>query len=136
VPSTMPSIGASGSMSSRALSTALASSVAPQRGLCGSSPIATAQIVAPRSHVGAERPVYNLSVADGHLPEFYANGILTHNCLMTAAGFEGEGSPDRVDAMVWAFTELFPRLTQRVRPLGSGLPPRANNSYSPHAWRR
>ena len=31
---------------------------------------------------------------------------------MTIAGFEGEGSPDRVDALVWAFTELFPSMTQ------------------------
>lgn len=28
-------------------------------------------------------------------------------CQMTAAGYEGEGSPDRCDAMVWGFTELF-----------------------------
>ena len=34
-------------------------------------------------------------------------------CQMTAAGFEGEGSPDRVDAMVWAFTELFPALNTK-----------------------
>ncbi len=27
-------------------------------------------------------------------------------CLMAANGFEGEGSPDRVDALVWALTEL------------------------------
>ena len=27
---------------------------------------------------------------------------------MTTHGYEGDGSPDRVDAMVWAFTELFP----------------------------
>lgn len=27
---------------------------------------------------------------------------------MTTQGFEGEGSPDRVDALVWALTELFP----------------------------
>lgn len=31
---------------------------------------------------------------------------------MTTAGFEGEGSPDRVDALVWAMTELFPSMTQ------------------------
>ena len=31
-------------------------------------------------------------------------------CQMTAAGFEGPGSPDRVDALVWGLTELFPRL--------------------------
>lgn len=28
--------------------------------------------------------------------------------MMTSAGYEGEGSPDRVDALVWAATELFP----------------------------
>jgi len=29
-------------------------------------------------------------------------------CQMTAGGYEGHGSPDRVDALVWAMTELFP----------------------------
>ena len=33
-------------------------------------------------------------------------------CQMTAAGFEGPGSPDRCDALVWAFTELFPSMTR------------------------
>ena len=27
-------------------------------------------------------------------------------CAMTPQGFEGRGSPDRVDALVWALTEL------------------------------
>jgi len=27
-------------------------------------------------------------------------------CEMTARGYEGRGSPDRVDALVWALTEL------------------------------
>lgn len=31
-------------------------------------------------------------------------------CLMTAAGYEGDGSPDRCDALVWAMTELFPAI--------------------------
>jgi phage terminase large subunit-like protein len=45
---------------------------------------------------------------------------------MTAGGYEGDGSPDRVDALVWALTELFPRLTTqktvkvRVAPMGPG----------------
>jgi phage terminase large subunit-like protein len=34
-------------------------------------------------------------------------------CQMTAAGYEGDGSPDRVDALVWGFTELFPKLVNR-----------------------
>jgi hypothetical protein len=35
-------------------------------------------------------------------------------CLMTAGGYEGEGSPDRCDALVWALTELFPDVTTPV----------------------
>ena len=35
-------------------------------------------------------------------------------CLMTAAGYDGEGSPDRLDAMVWGFTELIPQMTRRA----------------------
>ena len=31
-------------------------------------------------------------------------------CLFTAAGYEGEGSPDRADALIWALTELFPTI--------------------------
>jgi phage terminase large subunit-like protein len=54
----------------------------------------------------------------------YHHGLVSHvgtfqkledqMCLMTAAGYEGEGSPDRCDAMVWAFTELFPSITRKA----------------------
>lgn len=33
--------------------------------------------------------------------------------LMTNAGFEGEKSPDRLDALVWGLTELFPTMTRK-----------------------
>lgn len=33
---------------------------------------------------------------------------------MTTHGYEGEKSPDRVDALVWAFTELFPDMIDRT----------------------
>lgn len=33
---------------------------------------------------------------------------------MTIHGYEGAGSPDRVDALVWLMTELFPGMTERV----------------------
>lgn len=36
------------------------------------------EIVSVR-RIPASEPVYDLSVASGHLPEFFANGILTHN---------------------------------------------------------
>lgn len=48
-------------------------------------------------------------------------------CQMTAAGYEGDGSPDRVDALVWVFTELFPQMTvpkaapaPSVQPVAAG----------------
>lgn len=53
-------------------------------------------------------------------------------CLMTAAGYEGEGSPDRVDALVWGFAELFPKMTRREKPKDHAMPSRANNMYNPH----
>lgn len=40
-------------------------------------------------------------------------------CQMTAGGYEGDGSPDRVDALVWGLTELFP---QMVRPVDREAP--------------
>ncbi len=42
-------------------------------------------------------------------------------CKMTSAGFEGSGSPDRVDALVWLFTELFPRMTRKAAPQGQTI---------------
>jgi hypothetical protein len=37
-------------------------------------------------------------------------------CQMTAAGYEGEGSPDRVDALVWGMTDLFPKGKTKTAP--------------------
>lgn len=36
-------------------------------------------------------------------------------CQMTVEGYEGAGSPDRVDATVWGFTELFPQMIAPIR---------------------
>jgi hypothetical protein len=51
---------------------------------------------------GKLMPVYNLSVDQDE--EYFANGILTHNCSYTAA--PGQKSPNRLDAMVWCGIEL------------------------------
>jgi phage terminase large subunit-like protein len=57
---------------------------------------------------GIAEPVYNLTVAGP--PEYFANGILVHNC----GWVPGSGpSPDRLDALVWALTELFAGGTTR-----------------------
>ena len=55
-------------------------------------------------------------------------------CLFTAAGDEGEGSPDRADALVWAMTQLFPNLTKKSHSKCS-RPAKANSGYSPIKWR-
>lgn len=34
--------------------------------------------------------------------------------LMTSEGYAGDGSPDRLDALVWALTELFPSMVDRI----------------------
>ena len=76
-------------------------------------------------HVRAEpiSALYSLGRVShvGAFPELEAQ-----MCQMTAAGFEGDGSPDRVDALVWGFTELFPSMNRQssepayVPNLGSG----------------
>lgn len=84
------------------------------------------EVVATRGkHVRAE-PIAAMYALDrvSHVGTF--NQLEDQMCLMTAAGFEGEGSPDRVDALVWAMTELFPRMLRPERkaavmePAGAG----------------
>ena len=50
----------------------------------------------------------------GHFPE-----LEDQLCALTWSGYQGSGSPDRADAMVWAMTELFEkeRAEPRVRRL-------------------
>lgn len=43
-------------------------------------------------------------------------------CQMTAAGYEGEGSPDRVDALVWGMTELFHSISRPDTELEMAMP--------------
>ena len=52
-------------------------------------------------------------------------------CLMTAEGYEGKGSPDSVDAMVYIFLELFNKMTKKARN-NANRPVRATNQYRPH----
>ena len=49
---------------------------------------------------GNSEPVYDLTVDDAH--EFYANGARVHNCTWQP----GQGSPDRVDAMVNGYEHI------------------------------
>lgn len=81
-------------------------------------PIRTARNIALRNvrrvDLGKDtKRVYNITVAESGLPEYYANGILTHNCKFTNVGYDGDDSPDRAEAAIWAFTELFPALVKQ-----------------------
>ncbi len=44
-------------------------------------------------------------------------------CQMTAAGYAGEGSPDRCDALVWGLTQLFPAMTQKAKTVSASYTP-------------
>ena len=55
----------------------------------------------------------------GQFPE-----LETEMSQMTNQGYEGEGSPDRVDALVWAYSELFPGIAKPIKPSKS-RPPRS-----------
>ena len=73
------------------------------------------EVVATRGkHVRAE-PIAALYSLDriSHVGTFAK--LEDQMCQMTAGGFEGEGSPDRVDALVWGFTELFPSINRGVK---------------------
>ena len=61
---------------------------------------------------GEKRPVYNLKVFG--MNEYFANGVLVHNCQWEP----GDDSPNRMDALVWALTELMLGEVE-VRPLPS-----------------
>ena len=51
-------------------------------------------------------------------------------CRMTAWGYDGDDSPDRVDALVWAMTELFPSMLSRTGFKGPIYEP----SRGPGGW--
>jgi len=55
----------------------------------------------------------------GYFPE-----IEDQQCAMTMGGYMGLKSPDRADAVVWGFTELFPQITAKAEQ--EWRPPKVN----------
>lgn len=83
-------------------------SVVPHRLVAATkSKAARAEPIALRFETGSARLA-------GHFPE-----LEDQLCALTWAGYQGAGSPDRADAMVWAMTELFekPRAEPRITRL-------------------
>lgn len=73
------------------------------------------EVVASRGKVVRAEPISALYEQGkvhhiGYFPE-----IEDQLCAMSVSGYQGLKSPDRADALVWAFSELFPSLTQRSR---------------------
>lgn len=63
-------------------------------------------------HVRAE-PIASLYEQDriSHIGTF--TELEDQFCLFTRAGYEGNASPDRADAAIWAFNELFPSMVEK-----------------------
>lgn len=82
-------------------------------------------------HVRAE-PISGLYARDkiAHVGAFPK--LERQMCLTTSEGYEGDESPGNMDAMVWGFTELFPKMIKRNSAKNQQRPTRANNSYNPH----
>jgi len=51
-------------------------------------------------------------------------------CAMTTAGWRGDRSPDRADAMIWGLTEVFPAITREARKIGRTHQPRVILAYA------
>ena len=83
------------------------------------------EVVATRGkHVRAE-PIAALYAMDrvSHVGTFAK--LEDQMCQMTAGGFDGAGSPDRVDALVWGLSELFPAINR-----GAGKPAKPVQQYA------
>lgn len=84
----------------------------------------TIRSIAPNVNVIEVRATKGKHVRAEPIAALYEQGRIRHvgqfaqlenqMTQMTNEGFQGDGSPDRVDALVWAFTELFPDMTSPV----------------------
>lgn len=84
----------------------------------------TLRSVSPNLNIIEVRASRGKHVRAEPVASFYEQGRIRHvgyfselenqMTQMTMDGFQGEGSPDRVDAMVWAFSELFPDMVDDV----------------------
>lgn len=85
------------------------------------------EVRASRGKVARAEPISALYAQDrvSHVGSFIE--LENQMCQMGSGKYLGDGSPDRVDALVWAFTELFDRMTRPapakrpvIRPVPGG----------------
>lgn len=79
------------------------------------------EVTASRGKVARAEPIASLYEQRKVRHVFGLQKLEDQMCLMTPDGFQGSGSPDRVDAMVWAVTELALK-RQFVNDMGIGAP--------------
>lgn len=95
----------------------------------------TLRTIAPNLNIIEVRATRGKHVRAEPIASLYEQGRIQHvgqfpdlesqMTQMTVEGFQGDGSPDRLDAMVWAFTELFPDMTEKIaQPLKPYRPAR------------
>ena len=80
--------------------------------------------IAPNLNIIEVRATRGKHVRAAPIASLYEQGRIRHvgqfpdlesqMTQMTTAGFQGDGSPDRVDALVWAMSELFPDMVDTV----------------------
>jgi len=62
------------------------------------------------------------------------NDLEDELCAFTTGGYVGPSSPNRADAMVWAFSELFPGIVQAARKTSKARPMQARPVSGGSAW--
>ena len=80
-------------------------------------------------HIRAE-PIAALYEQGKVIHAGYFEKLENQLCGMTTAGYAGDRSPDRADALVWGLTELFPALTKREQGNVHLLQTTANLGYA------
>lgn len=105
----------------------------------------TLRTVRPNLRIVEERVWRGKHLRAEPIAALYTQGKVSHvgafpeledqMCLMTAGGYEGDDSPDRVDALVYTLANLFPKLIKKTDSKGR-RPMKANSGYSPHRWRQ
>lgn len=84
----------------------------------------TIRALAPNANIIEVRATRGKHIRAEPIAALYEQGRVRHvgqfpemesqMTMFTTTGYEGEGSPDRVDALVWAMTELFPDMVDTV----------------------
>lgn len=94
----------------------------------GSRPVPFREVRASRGKAVRAEPIATLFEQEKVRLAGYFPVLEDQLCGMTTAGYSGDRSPDRADAMVWGLAHLFPAMTRRDDE--SRAPPRVVLGYA------